>query len=95
MSLTQETLRRHRAFWNREDTDRPVWGITIGFFANEVFPRVMARLGTRPVCPDDIPVEELLKDCDERYAAHEGLGDFPFTCAPFLQIGRASCRERV
>ena len=81
MKLTADALKRHRAFWNREATDRPVWGINLGFFANEVFPRVMARLGTGPVKPDDIPVDEFLKDCDDRWAAQQGLGDFPFTCA--------------
>lgn len=86
MTFTEDALKRHRAFWNGEATDRPVWGISIGFFANEIFPRVMARLGTGPVCPDDIPVEELLQDCDDRYAAHQGLGDFPFTCAPFFAL---------
>jgi hypothetical protein len=86
MNLSDDALKRHRAFWNREATDRPVWGINLGFFANEVFPRVMARLGTRPVKPEDIPVEEFLKDCDDRWAMHQELGDFPFTCSAFPAV---------
>jgi hypothetical protein len=84
--LSPNTLERHRAFWNREETDRPAWGINLGFFANEAFPRVMARLQPGPLRPADIPVEEFLEDCDARYAAHQDLGDFPCTCAPFPYV---------
>jgi len=83
VSLTEDTLKRHKAFWSREETDRPVWGINIGFFAHEMFPRVMARLGTGRVSPEDVPVEEFLNDCDDRYAAQQDFGDYPCTCAPF------------
>ena len=81
--LSQNTRERHQAFWEREETDRPVWGISLGFFFNEAFPRVMARLQPGPVRPEEIPVDEFLKDCDARYAAQQGMGDFPCTCAPF------------
>jgi len=69
--VSRRALDRHRIFWNREETDRPVLGINIGFFFHEAFPRVMAKLPPGTVRPDDIPVEEFLEDCDARYAIHQ------------------------
>ena len=43
-TLPDARLKKHQAFWSREETDRPVWGVNIGFFANEVYPRTMAKL---------------------------------------------------
>jgi hypothetical protein len=83
---SEKTLERQRAFWNRAETDRPVWGINLGFFVHEAFPRVMARLQPGPVRPADIPLAEFLQDCDARAAAQRELGDFPCTCAPFPGI---------
>ena len=85
-SLSNDTLQRHRAFWNHERMDRPSWGISLGFFANEVYPRTMTRIRPGPVNPEDIPIDELLKDIDERWQASKGLGDFPLSCSPFPSI---------
>jgi len=76
-------LKRHQAFWNREETDRPVWGVSIGFFAHEVFPRTMRKIPAGPLNPQDVPIEEFLHDCEERVAAQQEFGDFPCTCSPF------------
>ena len=81
-TMSEETLKRHRAFWNRQPMDRPAWGVTVGFFLNEVYPRVMAKTPLGPVRPEDLPIEEFLKDCDDRWEAQRDFGDFPFTCAP-------------
>jgi hypothetical protein len=82
-STFDEGLRRRRAFWNREEIDRPVWGISLGFFANEAYPRTMANLRPGRIDPDDIPVEEFLRDSEDRCTIQEEIGDFPPTCAPF------------
>lgn len=84
--LNEETLARHKAFWNSEETDRPLLGINVGFFIGQRFPRVMAKMKEGPVVPEDIPVEEYLADCDEMYELHRGLGDYPFVGAPFVGI---------
>jgi len=84
--MTEDLLGRHEAFWNCEETDRPLWGVSIGFFLNEAYPRAMAKIPPGPVHPEDIPIEEILRDCDERFALHQGLGDFPCTCGPFSGI---------
>ena len=85
-TISPDTLRRHRAFWNHEQMDRPALGLSIGFFANEAYPRVMSKIRSGPVEPEDIPVEELLEDCDARWEAQRDLGDFPFTCSPLFCI---------
>ncbi|MBI2843813.1 MAG: hypothetical protein HYX78_10475 [Armatimonadetes bacterium] len=84
--MDNETLRRHKAFWNRQKTDRPLLGINVGFFVNQRFPRVMDRMPEGLVRPDDIPVEEFLEDCDDLYRSHSGLGDYPYVSAAFVGI---------
>jgi len=85
-TMSEDTLRRHRAFWNREQMDRPTWGVSLGFFANEVYPRTMANMPPGPVNPEDISIENLLEDCDDRWEAQRDLGDFPYTCAPISSV---------
>jgi hypothetical protein len=81
-----DSLRRRRAFYNREETDRPVWGVSLGFFANDAYPRTLAHLRPGRIMPDGIPVEEFLRDSEDRCGAEEQLGDFPPTCAPFPYV---------
>ncbi|MHB9038001.1 MAG: hypothetical protein ACYC64_15190 [Armatimonadota bacterium] len=84
--MLKDTLQRHKAFWERRDTDRPLLGVNAGFFVNQRFPRVMEQMPEGEVQPDDIPVELFLKDCDDLYESHAGLGDYPFVSAPFVGI---------
>jgi len=84
--MTEDVKGRHEAFWNRRPTDRPLWGVSIGFFLNEAYPHAMERIPPGPVHPADIPIEQILRDCDERFVLHQGLGDFPCTCGPFSGI---------
>ena len=85
-TMSEDTLKRHQAFWNHEQMDRASWGVSVGFFANEAYPRVMAKMPSGPVKPENILVDELLDDFDERWQAQQGIGDFPFTCSPFPSI---------
>ena len=85
-TMSEDTLRRHLAFWNREQMDRPTWGVSLGFFANEVYPRTMANMPPGPISPEDISIEDLLNDCDSRWEAQRNLGDFPYTCAPISSV---------
>jgi hypothetical protein len=84
--MADSVQRRHEAFWNRADADRPLWGVSVGLFINESYPRAMAKIRPGSISPEDIPVEEILRDCDERSALDRGLGDFPCTCGPFSGI---------
>ncbi len=84
--MLQDTLERHQAFWNHDKMDRPSWGVSIGFFANEAYPRTMAKISPGVVTPQDIPIDELLEDFDERWELSSGMGDFPFSCSPFPSI---------
>ena len=68
------------------NTDRPLLGINIGFFVNQRFPHVMAKIPEGIVNPQDIDVNLFLKDCDELYQSHLDLGDYPFVSAPFVGI---------
>ena len=85
-TMSDDTLRRHQAFWRHDQMDRPSWGVSVGFFANEAYPRLMARMPSGPAKPENILVDELLADFDDRFAAQKGIGDFPFTCSPFPSI---------
>jgi hypothetical protein len=53
---------------------------------NEVYPRALAKIRPGRIRPEDIPVEEIVEDCDERMARYQVLGDFPSTCGPFSGI---------
>ena len=84
--MFEESLPLHRAFWERLRAVRPLFGIDIGFFLNQRFPRTAARLPEGPIQPDDIPLEAFLQDCDDRYQQHLGHGDYPFVSAPLVAI---------
>jgi hypothetical protein len=82
----EETLARHQAFWERRKADRPLLGINVGFFINQRFPRVMARLPQGRIGPHDIPIQAFLEDCDDLYRSHRNLGDYPFVSAAFVGV---------
>jgi hypothetical protein len=85
-TMSEEKVRRHQAFWNHQGMDRPSWGVSFGFFYNEAYPRLMAKIPSGIVRPESILIDELLQDLDQRWEAQQGLGDFPFTCSPFPGI---------
>jgi hypothetical protein len=81
------TLDRYQAFWNRLDTDRPLWGCNIGFFVNERYPRVMEKIPPGLVRPEDIQVDLFLQDCENLYSAYQKMGDdYPYVGASFIYI---------
>ena len=77
---------RHKAFWERQPTDRPLLGINVGFTLPQACPRTMAQIPDGPLKPDDIPVQAFLEDCDALELAHRGLGDYPYVAAPFVGV---------
>ena len=78
---------RHRAFWIRQDTDRPLLGCVIGFFVNERFPRLMEAMPAGLVKPEDIRVDLFLEDCERLYQHYQEIDDdYPYAAAPFPGI---------
>ena len=79
-------LARQRAFWQRQEMDRPLLGLNIGFTVQQRFPLLMAAIPIGRVKPEDIRTDLFLADCDRLYEAHRGLGDYPYVSAPFTGI---------
>lgn len=75
----QEKIARFRAFWTRSETDRPLIGATIA-----TFPSVRAvRRSAGLVEPDDLDIQENLKELDEEWEAwREVMGDAMFVANP-------------
>ncbi len=75
----QEKIARFRAFWTRSETDRPLIGATIA-----TFPSVRAvRREAGLVAPDDLDIQENLKELDEEWQAwREVMGDAMFVANP-------------
>ena len=76
-----DTLDLHKAWYNREETTRPVLAINIGFWANERFPRTMKSLPDREIKPEDLDDELYVQDADDLYELQKGFGDYPFVAA--------------
>ena len=74
---------RHKAWYNQEETDRPVYGINVGFWASQRYPRTMAAIPDGQLRPEDIRTDLYLEDCDDLYEIQKGMGDYPFVCAAF------------
>jgi len=87
--MFENTLERHRAFWMRQETGRPLLGCNIGFYVNERFPRVMEAMPTTgaTVSPEDIRVDLFLEDCEHLYQAYREIDDdYPYVAAAFPYI---------
>ncbi|MHB1134393.1 MAG: hypothetical protein ACYC4L_18640 [Chloroflexota bacterium] len=71
-------IARHRAFWAREETDRPLIGTTIS-----TFPSVRAVRGQGIVQPEDIDFAEHLREHDEEWEQwREASGDAVWCAMP-------------
>ena len=82
-----DQLQRHRAFLNREPTDRPLLGCNIGFYMPQQYPAVAQSLPRGRITPDDIRVDLFLEDCERLYQAYHQLADdYPFIGAAFIFI---------
>jgi hypothetical protein len=77
-SNLQAKLNRQRAFWSRENHDRPVIGFTGSYFSTDTI-RMLKRTEGR-LTPQDIDEEGFLEDCDAQFAAWQGCtGDLCWT----------------
>lgn len=90
MTLTaaSETNRRHRAFLNRGDADRPLIGSWLfPFFVENQFPALSATLRPGLIEPHDIVVEPFLRDVDRLAEAYADLhDDYPLSLGAFYAV---------
>ena len=87
MDLFGDSIERHQAFWQRQETHRPLLGCHIGLFVNEQFPRLMETIPPGLVEPEDIRVDPFLEDCEHLYQSYREVGDdYPFVAAAFAYI---------
>ena len=76
----QARLDRQRAFWQRENHDRPVIGFNGTYFATDTIRMLKRREGR--LTPQDIDVEGFLEDCDAQFAAWQDCtGDLFWTAS--------------
>ncbi len=75
----QEKLDRHRAFWERTETDRPMIGATIS-----TFPSLRSVRGTEgELSPEDLHLEANVKELEEEWEQwHEVSGDAFWSAFP-------------
>lgn len=78
---------RHRRFFDRELSDRPLLGCNLGFYMHQAYPALSAALPRGRVTPDDIQIDLFLEDCERLYQAHRQLDDdYPFVGGPFVYV---------
>ena len=76
--IASAKIARHRAFWAREETDRPLIGTTIS-----TFPSVRAVRGQGILQPEDIDIAEHLREHDEEWEQwRETSGDAVWCAMP-------------
>ena len=81
----KERLDRQRAFWRRENSDRPVVGFTSTYFSTDAIS--MLRRTDGPLSPADIDVNRFLDDCDANFAAWQGCtGDLFWPANPLWRF---------
>ena len=81
------SIERHRAFWQRQATDRPLLGCNIGLFVDAQFPRLMGAIPPGLVRPEDIRLDLFLEDCERLYQSYREAGDdYPFVAAAFVSL---------
>ena len=71
-----EKVSRHRAFWQRGETDRPMIGTTIA-----TMPSVRAVRGHGALSPDDLDIDENVKELEEEWEQWRELSGDALWCA--------------
>ena len=73
-----EKKARYRAFWDRAETDRPLVGTTIN-----PLPSIRAVRGEGVLSPEDLDIEENLRELDEEWEQWQGAsGDVVWSASP-------------
>lgn len=81
----QVRLDRQRAFWKRENHDRPVIGFTGSYFSTDTVKLIGREQG--PVRPHDIDVDRILAHSDAQFEAwRDCTGDLFWTATALYQL---------
>ena len=73
-----EKIARHRAFWQRSETDRPLIGATIS-----TFPSARAVRGYGMLSPDDLDIGENIRELEEEWEQwRDVMGDAIWSAMP-------------
>ncbi len=96
----EEKLRRQRAFWTREEIDRPAVTFWMGTYSSFEVYRGAASLGEGLLTPENIHPEEFLPDYERLYQTSTRIDDDSFYAAsPFFGIpwleGMVGCPVHV
>lgn len=87
MRDTGEIIQRHRLFWQRGDTDRPIGACWIGSRLPDELYRAARAIPTGRVMAADVDVEQFLADYDHLQQVHESVEDDAFWVAsPFFGL---------
>lgn len=86
--FSDESLQRHRAFFEREAADRPLIGSWLfPFFVDRQFPELAASLRPGEIRPADIAVEPFLRDVERLADAYAQLNDdYPLALGAFYGV---------
>ena len=80
-----EKLERQRAFWRRENRDRPVIGFTGSYFAGETIEMVNKTEGR--LYPEDVNIERILEFSDGQFEAwRDCTGDLVWSANPLFKF---------
>ena len=72
----EQKIRKHQAFWNREEVEFPVVGIFLGswtFFRDNRGGDNIWQLDT--ITPDDLYPERFIEDYEKLFETEEEIGD--------------------
>ncbi len=87
MSTPEEIVQRHRLFWRRGDTDRPIGTCWIGSRLPDELYAAARSIPVGRVMASDVHVEEFLVDYDRLQAIHQSVDDDSFWVAsPFFGL---------
>ncbi len=79
IATEQQKIARHRAFWERAETDRPMIGATI-----TTFPSLRSVRGGDLLAPEDLDLEACVQELEEEWEAWRDVsGDAFWSAFPF------------
>jgi hypothetical protein len=88
LKIQSDKLRRHQTFLELGDVERPLFGSYLfGLYTSTRYPRIAEALTPGKIKPEDVPIEEYLKDIDDLFELYTDLDDdFPFSSGAFYGI---------
>ena len=82
--MFEQVLESQRAFWSKQNVERPLLGCNIGPNASDRHPAVFRLLPEGVLKPDDLHVAPFLEDCERLYRSYQEMDvDYLFVVARF------------